>query len=350
VESTEKAGREIVMKKHLIGLVMGLAALGACVSPALAELKGIDNPLNAPYYNALKGKKVIFVPMSMSFDLTQGWAAAMEKQAKQLGYGFEIRDPNWSGDAGTRILQQVLNDKPDVLVVHNPDPQTYARLLPKIEKEGVKIVQINMASSYRTDVFVGADWVEIGRRGAQALVDRCSPGKGPSTKVALMEGDPIGAANVYQLRGFSEVMAKHPDIQVVADQAADYDPAKAHSITLTVLKQNPDLCGIFGIWDGQDVGIGGALQESGKQGQVFLVTSGGGGRQYDCDNLRKGLFSMVLSYDVPTQGAQLNLSIARLLQSKEKAGADKITYFSPLTELTKDNLTDRNCWAVGDLK
>ena len=74
---------------------------------AQAEDKGLDNHAKRdPYYEKLKGKKVLFVPLAMGFDLTEGWAAIMRRQAKDLGYTFEIRDPNWSTDAGTRAITE----------------------------------------------------------------------------------------------------------------------------------------------------------------------------------------------------------------------------------------------------
>ena len=85
--------------RMVLAIALGLVFAGG----ALAEDKGLDNHAKRdPYYEKLKGKKVIFVPLAMGFDLTEGWAAIMRRQAKDLGYTFEIRDPNWSTDAGTR--------------------------------------------------------------------------------------------------------------------------------------------------------------------------------------------------------------------------------------------------------
>ena len=67
------------------------------------------------------------------------------------------------------------------------------------------------------------------------------------------------------------MLAKHPEIKVVSNQAADWDASKAKAITQTVLKQNPDLCGIVGFWDGMDIGTAAAIKEAGLTGKVFLL-------------------------------------------------------------------------------
>jgi ribose transport system substrate-binding protein len=196
---------------------------------------------------------------------------------------------------------------------------------------------------------VGADWVEIGELGAKALVAHCAPGKSVSNKVAIIQGIPTGAADVYQMRGVWNVLEKYPEIQVVSQQAGSYDPAKARSIMATIIQQHPDLCGVFGIWDSQDAGAGSALQEAGKADQVFSVTSGGGNKTA-CENLRKGLFDYMISYDAPLLGEIAAAKVAELLETKDKAGTRKTTYFTPLKIITRENANDHNCWTLDDLK
>jgi len=331
-----------------LGCLLALgAALLAPVAAQAAE-QGLDNAARrAPYYDTLKGKRVVFVPLAMGFDLTEGWAAIMRRQAADLGYTFDIRDPNWSTDAGTRAITQLIAEKPDLLIIHNPDVQSYARLLKRAQDAGIKVLQVNLESAVTTDSYVGADWVKVGYIEAEVLAKKC--GDGTSGKVAIMQGVPTAASNLYELFAYHDVFSKHPNIQIVSEQAANYDPAKARAIMETVLQQHPDLCGVVGNWDNQDVGAGAAIQEAGKSDQVYVVTSGGGTTN-GCDNIKNGLLDMTISYDVPLQGDILNQQIVELLLSDSKAGEVKTTYYTPLTILTKDNLTPRNCWNLDDLK
>ncbi|WP_158800979.1 MULTISPECIES: sugar ABC transporter substrate-binding protein [unclassified Acidisoma] len=318
------------------------------ISTAYAQDVGLSNAARrAPYYDGLKGKTVVFVPLAMGFDLTEGWAAIMRRQAADLGYKFEIRDPNWSTDAGTRALTSLIAQKPDLVIVHNPDVQSYSRPIKRLEQAGIKVLQVNLESSLATDSYVGADWVKVGYVEADALVKQCGPGT--SGKVAIMQGVPTAASNLYELFAYHDVFGKHPNMKIVSEQAANYDPAKERAIMETVLQQNPDLCGVVGNWDNQDVGAGAAIQQAGKTGKVYVVTSGGGTKD-GCDNIRKGLLDMTVSYNVPLQGDILNQQIVELLLSPAKAGTVKNTYYTPLTILTKDNLTPRNCWSLSELK
>ena len=193
-------------------------------SGVFAAEQGLNEPFQAQFRKDLAGKTVAFVPVAMGFDLTEGWWAGLKKELKPYGMKFELRDPNWNTNAGAQAVTSLVSEKPAVMVVHNPDVQTYAKLLKRAEDEGVYVVQINMGSAYRSSAFVGANWIEIGERDAEAVVDAC---KGKSNKIAIVQGALSAAASAYTLRGVSNVLAKHPEITVVSSQAADWDAAKA---------------------------------------------------------------------------------------------------------------------------
>jgi ABC-type sugar transport system substrate-binding protein len=318
-------------------------AAAAALAAGTALAQGIDDPTRAPYYSSFEGKTVAYVPVAMGFDLTEGWAAGLREALEPLGMKFEIRDPNWSTDAGAQAITSLISEKPDVLVVHNPDVQSYARLLKKAEEAGIYVVQVNMRSSYSTDAFIGADYVGMGEQIAHRLIDKCSPANGGSGKVAITQGVLTAAASAYQMQGINNVLSQHPEIQVVSNQAADWDATKAKNIAATVIQQHPDLCAIAGFWDVMDVGTAAAIKESGKN--VYLISQGGG-NQSACDGLANGTYSEVVVYNVPGQARDMASMIKQLLQLKQAPGTTRTTLFTPLEFLTKDNMKPGSCWSL----
>lgn len=326
------------MKQPTKALMAALAMASTFGMSAHAD--GIEDPSRAAYYEFYKGKTIAFVPAAMGFDLTEGWAKMMKREADKLGMNFVIRDPNWSTDAGAQAITALIAEKPDVLVVHNPDVQSYARLLRKAEQAGIKVLQVNMKSSYPTDAYVGADWQGIGAEQAEAAVALC--GEGTSKKIQIVQGVLTAAASAYTMKGVETVLSQHPEIEVVSNQAADWDATKARNVTATVLQQHPDLCASIGFWDVMDTGTAAALKEADKV-DVHLITSGGGA-QMACDNVSTGLFDVVVSYDVPAQGNDLNTMIRTLLQDEHKAGETKVTLYSPTKTITKETMHGGSCW------
>ena len=324
------------------GLVLTLGL--ATTSAAFAQGKGLDEPFRAGYKTALAGKTVGYIPVAMGFDLTQGWLDGLKKDLEPSGIKVVLRDPNWNTNAGAQAFTALIAEKPAVIVIHNPDVQTYAKLIKKAEEEGIYVVQINMRSAQASTAFVGADWVDIGERLTEAAAAAC---KGKSNKIAIVQGSPTAAASAYTLKGVENVLAKHPELKVVSNQAADWDAAKAKTLTQTVLKQHPDLCGIVGFWDGMDIGTAAAIKEAGLTGKVFLGTSGGGEQKGTCDLVKSGAFDLNMSYDVPTQAANMASMIKWLVQGGVKPGAAKQNIYTTLIPVTKDNASkEGTCWKL----
>src|SRR4029079_1894842 len=193
-------------RKHNIRRALGTVALtgaalaaglGASLS-AFAEGKGIDEPFREGYRKALAGTTVPYVRVALGFDLAQGWLEGLKKELEPLGVKIVVRDPNWNQNAGAQAVTTLISEKPDVIVVHNPDVQTYAKLLQKAEAQGIQVVQINMRSAYASVVYVGADWIEVGEKATTAVVDAC---KGKSNKIAIVQGALSAAASAYTLKG-----------------------------------------------------------------------------------------------------------------------------------------------------
>jgi ABC-type sugar transport system substrate-binding protein len=330
-----------VVRRALAGTAFVAALLGSGLS---ARAQGLEEPFREPYLKSLQGKTVAYLPVAMSFDLAQGWLAGLKRELEPLGVKIVVRDPNWSTNAGAQALTNLISEKPDVIIAHNPDVQTYAKLLQKAEASGIDVVQINMRSSFPTTAFVGADWVDIGQKDVTAVVNFC---KGKSNKIAIMQGQLSAAASAYTLKGVEDVLANHPEIKVVSSQAADWDASKAKGIAQTVLKQNPDLCGIVGFWDGMDIGTAAAIREAGLTGKVFLATSGGGEQKGACDQVKNGSFDLDLSYDVPTQASNMAAMIKWLLVSGLKPGTAKASIYTTLIPITKENASaEGTCWSL----
>jgi ribose transport system substrate-binding protein len=323
-----------------LGLALSLAGLAA-----YAHAEGIDDPRRTDYFKEFAGKTIAFLPVTMGIDLTDGWAAVMKQQADRLGMKLEIRDPHFSADAGAQAITSLIAEKPDVLVVHNPDVQSYAKLLKRAEEAGIHVIQINMRSNYNSDAYVGADWIGIGEAEAQGVIDKC--GANTSGKVAVLQGQPTSGSDSGMMKGVENLFSKHPEIKQVANVAGEWDATKAHAVISTVIQQNPDLCGVVGFWDVMDLGAAAAIKESGKP--IVLVTSGGG-EQMACDNVEKGVFDKEIAYQVMDQGRDLNDMIATVLESGLPAGKLKAVIYSPQLVISKATLRPGLCWSASALK
>lgn len=327
-----------------------LAVLAASTaSYAATNLKGLNEPGRDEYIKTLKGKTVAYLPIALSFDLTRGWLEGIKKELEPLGVNVVVRDPNWDTNAGAQALTTLIAAKPDIIIAHNPDVQTYAKLYKRAEKAGIKVIQVNMKSMYMTSAYVGADWVLVGETTAKAAVNAC---KGKSNKIAIVQGPTASAPSAYTLHGIQNILKDQPQINVVSSQAADWDAGKAKGITQTVLRQHPDLCAIIDFWDGQGVGVAAAVKEAGLRGKVFVISSGGGEQKGACDQVAQGGYDMYLNYDVPAMAKSMANMARWLIQTGDKVPADaKGFLYSRLTPITKETAKlPGTCWELGKIK
>src|ERR1700731_2616048 len=114
-------------KTTLKTILFGLGLTAAVASPALAK-KGLDEPFQGAFKEALAGKTVAYVPVAMNFDLTEGWFAGLKNELDPYGVKVIVRDPNWSTNAGAQAVTTLISEKPTGLIIHNTAVPTYAKL------------------------------------------------------------------------------------------------------------------------------------------------------------------------------------------------------------------------------
>lgn len=309
------------------------------------DLSGGDSSANlhARVDTALRGKTIAWVPIALGIPLTDIWTQVMRAEAEARGMKLEVRDPNWNTTAALQAVSSLIAEKPDVLVVHNPNVQLYARELARAEAAGIVVIQVNMVSNQKTSGYVGADWKTVGRLLGEEMVRACGKGSGSSGKVAIVQGEATSAVSLEQAQAASEVLSKDPTIKVVSNQAANWDASKANDITTTVLQQHPDLCATVGFWGVMQAGAAQAVKAAGKLGQVKVYASGGDGK-LDCDNVDSGLITKFLSYDSPAQARNIVQFASFMLQSGLPPNAVRTADYSRLHWMEKGDYDPALCY------
>lgn len=324
-----------------IGAAAALVAVAvAGVSSASAAEPRED--LRVAFDKSLKGKKVAWAPVWLGV-LESEWTRNMKTRFDDYGMQLIVRDANFKSDVQLQAVSELINEKPDVLIVQNPNVTLLARELKRAMDAGIYVVQVNMASNTLTDAYVGADAKDIGRRLATDMVSECGGGKG-SGKVSILEGEATAAYSLDMKKGAMDVFNTDKSIKVVSSQPTSWDANKAGEITGTVLQQHPDLCGILSVWGPQAAGAAQAIKAAGKQGKTKIWVASDG-QPADCDLLEQGAFYKNLSYRADTQGVSIVDAVLALLQSGQKAGSRRMAFYTtPYWVTGKD---DRNfCFVI----
>lgn len=192
---------------------------------------------------------------------------ALESAGKSLGVKTSVVGPADNNiQAMIDAFEQTIARRPAGIMVIGWDESALIPMINKAIDAGIPTITVDadVPKSKRL-AYIGTNWYQLGLRLGNAVV-KVTDGKGKVAMLGL-----IGQANMDQAyKGFREVIAKNPGMQIVTLEDDKGDEAEAARITSAILQKYPDLAVCAG-FDSGAAGIGTGIKEAGKAGQVKLV-------------------------------------------------------------------------------
>jgi ribose transport system substrate-binding protein len=215
-------------------------------------------------------------------------------------------------------IQSAISRNVDALIVEPADAQTAVPAVEQAAAKGIPVVamQAEVASARVSSTVVASD-IAAGRQQGEALVQelmRRNDGEATGD-VIIVNGLAGHQLTEEQNQGFRAVLEEHPDIRIVCNQHAEFQPRKAVDVLENCLQRNPDADAVWYI--GADVGpaLAASARRSGRDGDEFFFVGGGGNRQtLGVMKREKGL----IAYDYVYPGAALPAleAVKRLLSGE----------------------------------
>lgn len=228
-----------------------------------------DAPVAAPVNRSAVSPNEEYVWISANSNLPLFVAhdhPALQQAGRELGVKVTIAGPNTidiPGLVGT--LEQTAARKPAGIMVVGWDPSALVPAINAAIASGVPVVCVDadVPASNRL-AFIGTDWREIGMRQAQAMLKALNGRKGRVAMLGLIEQ----SIDQQAFEGFRSVMA--PAGMMVMDPQQDKgNQSEAARVASALLQAHPDLVGMAGFDSESGAGMGQAIKESGKVGNVF---------------------------------------------------------------------------------
>jgi ribose transport system substrate-binding protein len=198
--------------------------------------------------------------------------------------GIDLITTNAESDLNKEIsdIKSMVDQGANALIISPLNSEGLDEALEYARDAGVPIMTIDrfLTSDVFCDTYigwVGSDFVEQGRRAAQAMI-KASGGSG---KLAILLG--AAGVNVTDDRnaGFKEVLeaeraAGNHTIELVAEQTANYVREEGQTVTEQLISANPDINLIYAHNDEMALGAVAALKAAGFQpGDVKIITIDG---------------------------------------------------------------------------
>jgi hypothetical protein len=191
------------LARPLGAILIGLACLPAIAADGMSELK-------SAYSRAIEGKKIAFLPMSLGAPLMDTWEYVIRTEAARNKMIYSVKDPAWNSTALAQAVEGALADKPDIIVVQNPNVQLLTKQITRAKElvfSGRFVGAEEALELGLVDELVAPDGVyDAAASWAGRYVD--APSEAMSAAKELINSAPMDAA--AQTRRYGEVFAARP--------------------------------------------------------------------------------------------------------------------------------------------
>ena len=229
--------------------------------------------LFSAYAQAAGGEIAVVVKSANSNfwqNVQKGATAAM---ANAKGYTMTFQGPAAESAIADEVnmVENAVNRKVAGIVLAPSDPDALVPAMKKAWEAHIPVVLIDslVADSGKQyyQSFLSTDNTKAGELCAKAMIDAV----GQTGKIAIMSYVPGAGSEIGRVGGFKKYIEAHSKLQIVGPFYSQSQMATALNQTTDVLAANPDLKGIFGANEPTAVGMGRALQQSGKSGKVAAI-------------------------------------------------------------------------------
>ena len=250
------------MTRRMLPVILGIAAMTSC-SPQ----------------GGLKSRKVSLIVKSLSdpfyVDLAQGaHAASAEANLDLVILGIEKQTyvERQMALVGNEIIKRV-----GVIVISPADSKALVGVLKRAQEKGIRVIAVDtplakglMKEQGVSIPYVGPDHRAVGKKAGEYLARRL----GAKGKVAVLTGVAGVLSGDLRVQGFIEACSDAPGMQVVAQPCGNWRRKDAADSVAAILKEHPDLKGIFTVNRAMTLGILDGLGTAGKGKEVVVVGCG----------------------------------------------------------------------------
>lgn len=264
-----------------------------------------------------KGTIYYMVPTLLDEFQTES-VSAIETFLGQVGYEVETLNADNKTDLQQSQMDTALLTDPAAIVLAAVDFNALAPYIDKARDAGVPVMIFDrQITSTESDFTSVAGTIEIGQVAA-AEIKRLLEEKNGSVSGTVLQvlGDPGDPYTLDIQKGFEDVMAEFPDVEIITKPAMQWEASNAGSIVSDQMQANPDIDLIFVHAAHLAVAAVASLESAGKApGDVMLVSSNGA--PVGLDLIRQGWEQVEVEQPLYAQAAALAMFADKVVNGEE---------------------------------
>jgi ribose transport system substrate-binding protein len=273
----------------------------------------------------------------MPHTVPAAWSTGIEEVLTTQGnIEYELLDGQGRPDVQISLMENLINQGVNAIFLQPVDSVALGPSIAAARDANIPVITLNIDA-----VEPHAVHVEMNHYfGAVAIGQAMGNLMGGSGKVAILNAPPGIIIRDQRTNGFLEGIGQFPDIQVVADQSAEWDRRRAQEVFAAMLAADPEITGVYGVNDSMALGAVDVAKSNdtlenmvifGNDGEVAALESIEAGEltgtQYT-DVYQQGRFAASIAASLATGGVPAN------------AFTQQGRVLMPYTIVTSDNVSN----------
>jgi ribose transport system substrate-binding protein len=272
----------------------------------------------------------------MPHTVPAAWSKGIEEVLTTQGnIEYELLDGQGRPDVQISLMENLINQSVNAIFLQPVDSVALGPSIAAARDAGIPVITLNIDA-----VEPHAVHVEMNHYfGAVAIGQAMGTLMGGSGKVAILNAPPGIIIRDQRTNGFLEGLAQFPDIEVVADQSADWDRRRAQEVFAAMVAADPEIKGVYGVNDSMALGAVDVAKSNGTLENMVIF--GNDGEVAALESIEAGELTGTQYTDVYQQG-RFAASIATSLVTggvPASAFSRQGRVLMPYTIVTSDNVS-----------
>ncbi|MGW3628386.1 substrate-binding domain-containing protein [Streptomyces sp. NPDC000880] len=307
---------------------VALATLSACGSGSSSSTAE-----SAASAKNTKGGLISLITSNLDNPYWTAEADAVKEQGTKLGYKVNVvshqQDPKKESD----LIDTAITNKSVAIILDNAGADSSIGDVQKATDAGIPVFLVN-AEINKTGLAEGqlvSNNAQGAVLGAQQFV-KVMGGKGKYVELLGLSTDTNASV---RSNGYKSVLSQYPEMQLLQQEAADWDQQKGFDKMQLMLQAHPDVQGVIAGNDQMALGAIAAIKQAGKAGKI--VVGGFDGSPDAVQAVEQGELAYTVLQPV-VEFSKLAVDMADKYLKTGKTGGSSEKQAFDCTLITKDNV------------
>ena len=255
---------------------------------------------------------------------------ALEDRAKEKHVELVVNDAQRTAEKQVQQVETFISQKVDAIILNPCEVEASSPAIEKAKAAGIPVINVNSETAAAPDGFVGSRDEQAGEI-AMEQIAKLIGGKG---NIVMIDGYMGQAAQIKRAIGAKNILAKYPEIKVLAEQTAEWDRAKGMALMENWIQSYGDkINAVFAHNDEMGMGALQALEQAKLKNKVVVVSIDAIADALQA--VKDGRLDATVFQDAKGQGSG---AIDMAIQLIKKQPVEHKEVFIPFQLVTKENV------------